>query len=110
MTTYYEARITFIPTTQSREFAKLCVETFGWKFSNITGDITLGDDPKYYATHHYNSRKPKSDILADLKITGEALSDLGFTVQRLKLEHVIFDTRSSKVCLDNCTPCQEASS
>lgn len=106
MKQYYEAHVTMqadiIYHPAIREFVEGC----GWKFSAINGDINLGDGIKCYATRQYNTRQGEFVTVNILQEMADNCAKLrGVEVVRRKVEIVIFDDRSSKVCLDNCAEC-----
>jgi hypothetical protein len=90
---YYEAHVTF---TGPRVFEDL-VKHHNWRYSAIDGDANLGDGVKQYATRQYNSRLEVGEIIHLLDEMAKILSDNGASVVRVKLEAVLYDSRSSLV-------------
>lgn len=109
--TYYECHVTMVllPTDEATRAAKKLTESLGWKFSQIEGDIALGDGVKSYATMHYNSRTPVEKVMDLLNGVADNLSSEGINVIRRKVELVIYDDRSTKVqpgtCEGACVGC-----
>lgn len=106
---YYECHVTFEPPPApdggSGKVAEEHVESFGWRFSAIDGDIVQGAGTKYYATRHFNEKLPTYRVLESLETMSNILSRFGYNVTRRKIELVIYDTRSSQVCPDDCLQC-----
>lgn len=106
---YYESHVTMVSngSVGIPRIKREC-EDIGWKFSMIAGDIVLGDEVKMYATRHFNARFKESLMVEWLHETADRLARLpGVTVERRKVEMVIYDDRSSKVkpCDGACAPC-----
>lgn len=106
---YYECHITFLPKPApdggSGKVNQNHVTSRGWKFSAIDGDIVEGDGVKYYATRHFNVKLPVSEVQRVLFDMADILNLLGYNVTRRKIEHVIFDDRSFKICPPSCEQC-----
>ncbi len=82
----YEAHITF-----ERENAAKVEEigsSIGWKFSKIDGDPVLGQKVFCYLTRH---AKDGAQLLLDAM---EATTAVGVTVIRVKVEHIVYDTKT----------------
>lgn len=94
MTQYYECHIT---VEGNKELAEHCIAAFGWKFSAIDGDPSLGDGVKCYATIHYNNRVPLVEVIDRVQSAAKKLRNDGLNVVREKVEMVVYDTRSKSV-------------
>lgn len=106
MTSYYECHVTLICGCPfSSDELKKKIEAYGWRFSRIDGDIVEGDGVKCYATRHFKSYLPVSTVVNAVISLAALLSACGYTVTRRKVEHVIYDDRSSKVCPEDCIEC-----
>lgn len=101
---YYECHLTVSSGQRDLEFD---VITSGWKFSSIDGDPVEGRGVRHYATRHYKSSLPVETVVERTHLLADQLQELGHVVTRRKVEHVIFDTRSSKVrpCDGGCPEC-----
>lgn len=101
--TYYESHITI---EGNPDTARAAVETVGWKFSQISGDIVLGDGVKCYATRHFNSRNTPQQMQDLLHQTADKIAESCRVVRR-KVELVLYDDRSNKVkpCDGACIEC-----
>jgi hypothetical protein len=102
---YYEAHITM--SGDSADYVETYVKNRKWKFSKIDGDANLGTGVKCYATKQYNGNKDRDEILADLHLTANVLSQ-HCTILRRKIELVIYDDRSNTVrfnCDGSCPEC-----
>lgn len=107
MTTYYECHVTLVEYYAARlSELQYAIESRKWKFSVIDGDILLGAGRKCYATRLFNIRKGVQQVQSELFQIANELETMGFTVLRRKIEHVIFDDRSSKTqCTGGCIEC-----
>lgn len=88
----YEAHITITAEFSQRLIALLEDGAFkAWKFSQIHGDITLGDKLYCYLTKH------SRDVFALKQELDQAANSLrshfGFLVVREKIEAIIYDTK-----------------
>lgn len=93
MTRYYECHITLTPDSGLKVF----VEGLGWKFSQIFGDIILGDDEIFaYATTHYNEKLGEQEVIAEMNHAASMMEKRGFKVLRQKVELVVYDTKKPK--------------
>jgi hypothetical protein len=92
MKQYYECHITISGT--HRADVQLSVEDIGWIFSEIDGDPDLGSGVKQYATKHFNVRKKRENVIAELSTAADALRSYGCIVLREKVELVIYDKRT----------------
>lgn len=102
---YYECHVTIEELLQNKDLKQL-VESLGWKYSVIAGDIVLGPGPKHYATKHFNKKIPQQLILDELHGTADDLIKKGFKVVRRKCELVIFDDKKSgEPCNGACPEC-----
>lgn len=106
---YYECHVT-MDLPDDPLVIDLCrdlVSSLGWKFSQIAGDIVLGDGTKAYATRHFNARLSELYVLGLLNRTADRLAKYGFNVVRRKVERVLYDDRSAKVrpCDGACPEC-----
>ncbi len=103
MKNYYEAHITMEGDPQK---LRPVVESVGWKFSCIEGDINLGDGVKCYATRQFNARVGDERIVQILNGTADGLASVAKVLRR-KVELVIYDDRSSLVrpCDGACPEC-----
>lgn len=104
---YYEAHITMegLPSE-----VRPAVEKLKWKFSCISGDPTLGDGIKCYATKHFKESRDREEVLEELKNTARKLHTSTCKVIRRKIELVIFDDRSETVrfnCNGVCPECKD---
>ncbi len=94
----FECHITIeIPADQQQhwiiEGLKARVEAVGWSWSCIDGDPQLGERRRGYATHYY----PDQDTAIEMtKAVGGVLAGKGMNVVRMKVEEVIYDSRSEK--------------
>jgi len=61
-----------------------------WKFSQIHGDIILGDKLYCYLTMH---ERDVFKLKTKLDFAAEALRGMGFLVIREKIEAIIYDTK-----------------
>lgn len=98
-TSYYECHLTMVGDPA---FIKPLVEAFGWKFSQIEGDIVLGDGIKCYATKHYNAKLPADKVRAIVDGAGDRMQRDKVQVIRRKVELVIYDDRSKDVRPEPC--------
>lgn len=105
MKTYYECHITI--EAPALPILRVLIEKLKWKYSRIDGDPVMGAGVKQYATRHYNSKLAVDDVILLLHDTADKIASYGFTVTRRKVEHVIYDDRSSKVqpCNGGCPEC-----
>lgn len=85
---YYECHITMVGKPEE---IKPIVESLGWKFSCIDGDIVLGDGVKCYATMHYTIRKSVEEVHHLLGMALLSINLLGINTLRSKIEKVIYD-------------------
>lgn len=94
MKQYYECHIT-IDTTQldpvSMAGLQYEIENKGWGYSNITDDLILGPGAKAYATKHLNKKIPMVGAHARTERMANHLHSLGFKVNRVKIEMVVYD-------------------
>lgn len=104
---YYECHITMEPEPDQIQTLKRDIESSGWKFSQIAGDINLGDGVKAYATKQLNSRKFNQTKAVNYMLLFASMLGAHVKVVRRKVELVIYDDRSSKVnCLtEDCAGC-----
>lgn len=93
---YYEAHITM---DGDPDAIKEAVEGAGWTFSKIDGDIVMGEGVKCYATSHFNEREWDAAQLASFAegIAKGLEMRAGCVVRRVKIELVVYDTRSVNV-------------
>ena len=103
ITTYYECHITL--ESDDPQFAKKVIEGHGWKFSRIDGDILMGDGIKCYATRHFKTSLGEKEVMLRLLNMATFLVYAKFNVTRRKIEHVIYDDRSYRICPDSCIGC-----
>ena len=91
-TPYYELHIT-INNNGERQKLKETVEREGWKFSNITDDIVLGEGEKLYATIHVSCDLGIKATRLILDNLTDMLIAAGFPVIRKKIECVVYDEK-----------------
>lgn len=85
----YEAHMTF-----DREHAAK-VETaaaLGWVYSVITGCPLLGSGTYCYLTGY--SRDDPAQLLREMEATATALAQSGVPVLRLKIERIVYDSKT----------------
>jgi hypothetical protein len=89
---YYECHITLRGQPQR---LKELVESYGWKFSAIDGDPVLGAGVLCYATKHFNTRHPESDVIREMNSVAAELAGKSLVeeVVRQKVELVVYDTK-----------------
>lgn len=103
---YFECHVTLAdPGNHGIGDLRRLIEKSGWRFSCIDGDIVEGAGIKCYATRHWNTGLGVQAVLNNLLSYAQYLELSGYTVTRRKVEHVIYDDRSSKVCPDSCIEC-----
>ncbi len=106
---YYECHVTIIcpegpddDHCDPRNTLKDIIKSNKWKFSQIDGDIALGDGVKCYATTHYNARTDMEVVVSKLHTLADLIASRGFKVIRRKVELVVYDDRSTKVLPGTC--------
>lgn len=102
---YYECHVTFLPAPTTKQHIIEHLEDRGWRFSAIDGDIVEGAGVKWYATRHYNIDMPHEAVMQRLFALADWLTAAGVEVTRRKIEHVIYDDRSNKICPPSCVEC-----
>lgn len=108
---YYECHITIEGPRLRGPNLKLqnLIESLGWKYSVIDGDIVLGPGFKYYATRHYNAKYGEQYIIDELCNVAEFISrniTKEEKVVRRKCEFVVFDDKKSgEPCNGGCPDC-----
>lgn len=102
MTTYFEAHITVSANDVGHpaQMRSILDNQPGWKFSMIDGDPVLGAGTKCYATKQFPSTRSPKSILTEIDDVADVLTRGSLMVVRRKIEHVIFDDRSSKVSFE----------
>lgn len=85
---YYEMHITM---KGDKTLIKKYTEMYGWKFSAIDGDPTLGDGVKCYATFQYNSKYYINEAIDLLNATAKELKSHNVVILRRKIELVMYD-------------------
>ena len=99
---YFEVHITFVNELNmepirniktARKAFKRVVESFGWTYSCIKGDIVYGPDSKQYATKHFNARAKREAVLEEITMMSSALASAGAKILREKIENVVYDVR-----------------
>lgn len=93
MTQYYECHITIKPGTTDKEIIHRAVEHYGWKFSSIDGDPTLGKEVFCYATQHFPMRYKVKYVIGSMNTVADALTNGGFEIVRQKVELIVYDTK-----------------
>lgn len=89
---YYEIHIT--ASTKDGETATIVAKQLGWKTSEIARDPLLGEDTFFYLTTH---RSHVETSMADMNLCAKILEANGVKVLRMKIEHVIFDTKKKLI-------------
>ncbi len=84
----YESHITC--SIHDAKAAQTVADQFRWKTSQIARDITLGDDTYFYLTTHDVTEERIRQRMVD---TAFALTQSDINVIRMKIEHIIFDTK-----------------
>ena len=115
MKTYFELHITFTHRRQADAEA-VVAGPMNWRFSAIAGDANLGPGVKLYATKQLSTRRySRSGAVAELKAAALRLNMLMLEttgvepdIKRLKVEEVLFDTKSAQMrgdCGGACPEC-----
>lgn len=86
----YETHITLFPGDGAR--AVSAVDSDVWKSSKIDGDPVLGDGVHFYLTSH--SSTPELSFRR-MRTAQTRLRDAGIEIRRMKIEHIIYDTKTS---------------
>lgn len=89
---YYEIHIT--ASTKDSDKATNVANLLNWKTSEIVRDPLLGQDTFFYLTTHRGSMET---AMADMNVCANMLETNGVKVLRMKIEHVIYDTKKKLI-------------
>ncbi len=100
MKTYYECHVTFRVRGQTPGDRETFPKLRGWKLSSIDGDPVLGDGVKHYLTAHFHEETPILRMVGRMKDVTQRLEMSNyFEVLRMKIEHVVYDSKQHEVVL-----------
>ena len=88
----YELHLTVTPVESCRDSLTQAAE--GWKFSCFDEDEVDGIAGKWFLTTH---RALGTTAHSDIFKTASSLRELGFNVERAKIERVMFDTKTGDI-------------
>lgn len=90
MKSYYELHVTM--REASVEAAKEAVESIGYVYSRIDGDIVIGAGTKCYATKHFSLSCTEEVMIEEVEWAAKRLTEKGCHVVRKKVEKVLYDS------------------
>lgn len=89
---YCEIHITV--STKDSDEATNVANLLNWKTSEIARDPLLGQDTFFYLTTH---RESIETAMADMNACANMLEANGVKILRMKIEHVIYDTKKKLI-------------
>lgn len=85
----YELHLTVTPNGELEKFTNIA-HGMGWKTSSFDHDEVDGIAGKWFLTAHCTTRALARQVLLNAV---SRITFAGFTVERSKIEHIVFDTK-----------------